>query len=495
MHRTAILLALALMLTACSPLVSGSPKAVPVAVAPSLDLDLPDLGSASLLTVDDPLSALRKGEAAVALVHGPVPEGLEGFVFETRETVLMQGWLDSLHSFTLEEAEKLAQELPSPGTPERGALAAGRLSDLAPGWRAIPVEGILPTPESVQSGEYPLSGLISVAYAPDPPAEVVSVVETLRQAAEPQAEPWIRLTAAGDFMLARGVARAIRENGPAYPVAQVREHLASADIAFANLESPIGTKGTPLPGKQIWFQAAPEALEVLTLAGLDGLTLANNHIMDYDEPSLLETLDYLDGAGIGYTGAGRNLAEARTPLVLEAAGIKVAFLGYSQFADLFFDWNYPRSFAAAEELPGVAGIRDEWLAADIEAARQQADLVAVTFHWGEEFQNYPTAEQQRLARLCIDLGADLVLGYHPHAIQGFELYKDGIIAYSLGNFIMDNQNTDLARESMLLDLWISPAGVRQVLVHPVWIQAEQPSILTGPEAERLLAKMAEISDW
>lgn len=495
MRRTAVLLALALTLTACSPLMSTAPRAVPVAVAPFLDSDLPDLGSASLMEVDDPLAALETGEAAVALVPGPVPEGLEGFVFATRETVLMQGWLDPVRSFTLEEAEALAKQLSPPGTPEPGALAVGRLTDLSPGWRAIPVEGVLPTPETLQDGTYPLAGLVSVVYAPAPSAEVAAVVERLRQAAEPQEQPWIRLTAAGDFMLARGVARAIREHGTAYPVVQVREHLASADIAFANLESPIGTKGSPLPGKQIWFQAAPEALETLTLAGLDGVTVANNHILDYDAPSLLETLDYLNAAGIGYTGGGRDLAEARTPLVLEAQGIKVAFLGYSQFADLFFDWDYPRSFAATEERPGVAGIDDAWLAEDIPAAREQADLVVVTFHWGEEFQNYPTPEQERLAHLCVDLGADLVLGYHPHAIQGFELYKDGVIAYSLGNFIMDNQNSDLARESMLLDFWVSPAGIQQVLVHPVWIAAEQPSMLTGPEAERLLAKMATISGW
>ena len=143
----------------------------------------------------------------------------------------------------------------------------------------------------------------------------------------------------------------------------------------------------------------------------------------------------------------------------------------------------------------MPAIKDDWIAEDIKAARAQADVVAVAFHWGDEFQNYPNDEQKRLAHLSIDLGADLVLGFHPHAIQGFELYKGKFIAYSTGNFIMDRQDTDLARESMLLDFAIARDGVRSVTVHPVWIRAEQPYIMSGTEGESLLAKMRTISGW
>jgi poly-gamma-glutamate synthesis protein (capsule biosynthesis protein) len=305
----------------------------------------------------------------------------------------------------------------------------------------------------------------------------------------------ITLTVAGDFMLSRGVARAMRENGTLYPVAQVRDHLAAADLTFVNLESPVGVKGQPLPGKQIWFRAPPEAMEILKAAGVDGVTVANNHILDYDTENFLETLDTLKANGIHYVGGGRNITEARRPMVLKAKGVKVAFLGYSQFADLFFDWNYPRAFAATDTLAGVPRIQEDWLAADIKAAREQADVVAVAYHWGDEFQNYPNEEQKRIAHLSIDLGADLVLGYHPHAIQGFELYKGKVIAYSTGNFIMDRQDTDLARESMLLDFTVAKSGVRSLHVLPVWIKAEQPYIMTGAEGESLLQKMRTISDW
>ena len=457
--------------------------------------DLPPPRDEVVVVYDqDPIQVLRDGSADVVVVKGPVPEGLAGFLLERREQVLMQGWLDAPLSLTRAEAEALAARVGRPGEPAPGAMAAGRLSDLRPGWRPIPVDGVAPTPQTVSDGTYPLSGLVSVVYRPGADEAVLLAAQQLG-AAPPAEAPWIRLSVAGDLMLARGVARAMREHGTLYPIEQVKGHLASADLTFANLESPIGVKGAPLPGKQIWFRAAPEAVDLLKAGGFDGVAIANNHILDYDTENFLETLAYLEQAGIGYVGGGRTIGEARKPLILRANGVRVAFLGYSQFADLFFDWGYPRSFAATETIPGVARIDEAWLAEDIKLARAQADVVAVTFHWGEEFQNYPTEEQRRLARLSVDLGADLVLGYHPHAIQGFELYKNGFIAYSTGNFIMDRQDTDLARESMILDFQIAPGGVQSVTVHPVWIRAEQPYIMAGAEGEQLLGKMRVLSGW
>lgn len=491
---------------------AGSGSGALVLAAPP-GLALPALDGVEVLRAVQPAAALARGEAGAAVVDGDPPPIYASFPLTLREYVIMQGWLDEPMALTLGEARALLPTLASPGEPARGALAAGRLADLRPGWRAVPVDGAVPTPQTVRSGEYPLADRLFVAYRPEEADRVAPLRAALEAelagGAPGQSETvkgesgqdrghrgdWVSLSVAGDFMLARGVARAMRENGTLYPILKVKDHLAAADLAFANLESPIGVKGSPLPGKQIWFRAAPEAIEVLKAAGLDGVTVANNHIMDYDEENFLETLDILAEAGIPWTGGGRNLEEARKPLVMEARGVRIAFLGYSEFADLFFDWDYPRSFAATEDRPGVPSIREDWLAEDIRAAREVADVVAVTLHWGVEFTNYPTEEQQRLARYIVDQGADLVLGYHPHAIQGFELYKSKVIAYSLGNFIMDRQDTDLARESMILDFLIGPDGVKQVEVHPVWIAAEQPYLMQGAEATQLRAKMQEISGW
>jgi poly-gamma-glutamate synthesis protein (capsule biosynthesis protein) len=466
---------------------------VVIAVAPGWAQ--PPAPGARYMTSDDPLRELREGKAHVAMALGKVPDGFEGFTLAVNEWLLLQGWLDPPLSLTATEAEEMLKrvgtrrEVPEP---KPGAVIRGRLFDMQTGWRAVPVDGVTPTPQTVWSGEYPLSGRVVVAYRPGVSA---AVLEAVRRDAQTAPAPWATLTVTGDFMLARGVARAMRENGTLYPAAAVKEHLSRADLTFANLEAPIGVKGTPLPGKQIWYRAEPQAMEVLKAAGVDGVTVANNHILDYDTENFLETLDGLKQAGIPYVGGGRNIEEARKPMVLEAKGVKIAFLGYSQFADLFFDWNYPRSFAATESIPGVPRIQEDWLAEDIRAAKALAPIVAVAFHWGDEFMNYPNAEQQRIARHTIDLGADLVLGYHPHAIQGFEIYKGKFIAYSTGNFIMDRQDSELARESMILDFAVGPEGVRSVNVLPVWIKAEQPYIMTGAEGETLLQKMRTISNW
>jgi len=485
------ILAAVLALAGCTPKVSVK-TTPPVVVAIPRGMAEPVLTGVIYVKVDDPLKALDAGQARVALVPGKVTDRECAFPYRVDDQILMQGWLDTPLALSRGEAVERLRTAPQAGSvsPGPGQVARGALTDLQPGWRPVPVDGVTPTPQTVSSGLYSLGGLVTVVCTGKPDG----VVAQLR-AKVPEPQPWITLNVTGDFMLARGVARAIREKGALYPIEKVSRHLSAADLTFTNLESPIGVKGRALPGKQIWFRAAPEAMEILKAAGVDGVTVANNHILDYDSENFLETLDLLKQGGIKYVGGGRDLAEARKPMVLEAKGIRVAFVGYSEFADLFFDWDYPRTFHATDKLPGVPRIQDDWLAEDIKAARSQADVVAVVFHWGLEFVNYPTEEQRRIAHRSIDLGADLVLGYHPHAIQGFELYKGKFIAYSTGNFIMDRQDTDLARESMILDFLVSKEGVRSVSVLPVWIAAEQPYIMTGAEGEKLLQKMRTISGW
>lgn len=348
------------------------------------------------------------------------------------------------------------------------------------------------------------AGCTRAGVEPALPVDVSPSTAVPEAAADPEPAPMpelpapvvengpVTLAVIGDVMLARGVGTAIEQNGLDYPFALTAERLLSADIVFANLESPLGVKGEPLPRKGIWFRARPETVACLKQAGIDAVTLANNHILDYDTDNFLETLEILEGAGIAYTGGGRDPAEARRPLVLEAGGVRVAFLGYSQFADIFWDWNYRRSFLATDDLPGVAPIREDYLAEDIARAADEADVVAVAYHWGDEYVNHPNEEQVRLAHRTIDLGADLVLGFHPHALQGIERYKDGLIAYSLGNFVMD-QVRPVTTESMILEVELTPEGLVDYQVVPVRIERGQPRILKGEEARSLLDKIERIS--
>lgn len=310
----------------------------------------------------------------------------------------------------------------------------------------------------------------------------------------------VSICVVGDLMFSRGTASAMRRNGILYPVEKVASLLSAADVTIGNLESPLGSSGKPIPGKLIWFRAPPDAVEALKFAGIDAVTLANNHILDYDTPCLMETISILDAAGIRHAGAGANIDEARKPAIVERKGFRIALLGYSEFAtnDLFWSTKYPRTFLATASQAGTAPIDDDMLREDIERAREQADLVFVAFHWGQEYTNYPKPYFKRdlreIARAAVDAGADVVLGFHPHAVQGFELYKGRLIAYSLGNFVMD-QRSPITRESMMLLIYARKGeGILWFKVVPVEIRDCQPVVLTGTDAEKLMDKIQEISN-
>lgn len=290
-----------------------------------------------------------------------------------------------------------------------------------------------------------------------------------------------RVSVVGDVMLARGVETRMREHGSWYPWEHVRNRLQSADLVIGNLESPISDRGTPLPGKEIWFRAAPQYGRTHLL---NAVTLANNHILDYDTDALLDTFQFLRQSSTAHAGAGRNIAEARKPAILNANGVRVALLSYSEFADLFFSYDYPRSFRATETVAGVAPMELDLIVEDITLARAEADIVMVALHWGVEYMNVPEPWQAEFARALIDGGADVIIGQHPHAVQGFERYKNGLIFYSFGNFIMD-QYDPVTRESLIADLWLTPDGIVGADIVPVYIDDFRPVIATGEQREQL----------
>ena len=136
-------------------------------------------------------------------------------------------------------------------------------------------------------------------------------------------------------------------------------------------------------------------------------------------------------------GWGENIFEARRPRILEIKGVKVAFLAYTEVGEGFTYTRVPHQWAATPELPGAAPVRADFLRQDVKTARGEADLVIVSMHWGKEYDHRPTDFQKALGRIAMDAGADLVIGHHPHVIQGIEFRGRGVIAYSLGNFVFD----------------------------------------------------------
>jgi poly-gamma-glutamate synthesis protein (capsule biosynthesis protein) len=240
-----------------------------------------------------------------------------------------------------------------------------------------------------------------------------------------QAEEII-INAIGDVMLAGRWAASIRKYGYESPFRGLSVELKAADITIANLESPIARSGKEFTGKKFRFRAEPEVAAALRNSGINLVTLANNHSMDFGATALAETFLHLDQAGIAWIGAGGNLDEARKMALYTIKGKKIAFLGYSL--------TQPVEFFASKIRPGTAPGFEKYLVEDITEARQQADYVIVSFHWGTEGTSEIQPYQRTIAHKAIDAGAHVIIGHHPHVLRGIERYKDGIVFYSLGNF-------------------------------------------------------------
>jgi poly-gamma-glutamate capsule biosynthesis protein CapA/YwtB (metallophosphatase superfamily) len=234
----------------------------------------------------------------------------------------------------------------------------------------------------------------------------------------------VNIALAGDTMLGRRVAEALTADGPEGLVAdEVVELTRAADLFVLNLECCIAEGGTPWPDprKPFFFRAPPAATEVLRRLGVDCVTLANNHALDFGPEALLDTLEHLSSAGIASVGAGRNVEEARRPAILEADGFRLAVLGCS---------DHPPEFAAAADSPGIAyGL--EWVQTAI--AGLNADAVLVTPHWGPNMVAAPVPHVRRAAAALRAAGATLIAGHSAHVFHGIE---PGVL-YDLGDFLDD----------------------------------------------------------
>jgi poly-gamma-glutamate capsule biosynthesis protein CapA/YwtB (metallophosphatase superfamily) len=303
----------------------------------------------------------------------------------------------------------------------------------------------------------------------------------------------LTITAVGDIMLSRKVARFIKEENDAYyPFKKVSPWLESGDITFGNLESPFGRGGKPIPGKGIWFKAEPEYASVLKTVGFDVLSVANNHILDFDSEVLLENLEVIDSLGLHSIGAGRNIEEARSPVIIEKNGTKVAFLGYSDFYNIFWDWSYQRSFVAKEDLPGVAPLDLKVMEEDIKRVRDSVDMVVVSVHWGVEESPRPSAEQRQMAHALWEAGADVILGHHPHVLQGIEVKDGNVVAYSLGNFVFDQPWED-NRQSVILNLDFNMGKLSGLRLVPVYTKDGRALPAEGDKSEAILDKIVKLS--
>jgi hypothetical protein len=277
------------------------------------------------------------------------------------------------------------------------------------------------------------------------------------------------LAAVGDVNLGDRTATAIAEHGADHPWKQVAPLLRRADLAMANLECAVSTHGLAVAEKEYTFRGTPAALRALPRAGLDAVTVANNHSLDFGREAFRDTLRTARAAGLAVVGGGPDLDAARRPALFAAGGLRIALLGYSDVRPLGFD--------AGPGFAGTAPAFPELVDADVRAARKRADLVVVYFHWGLELSTKPNSRQRHLAEVAVAAGAMVVLGAHPHVLQPVDRSDPRrLVAWSLGNFVFPAGSPGTTSTGILL-VGLALDGVRGARLVPARIEGLRPSLL------------------
>jgi len=300
----------------------------------------------------------------------------------------------------------------------------------------------------------------------------------------------------GDVMLGRGVAQEIPRRAPESFWGNTLPLLQSADLLIAGLECAITRSTTPWTRtpKVFHFRAPPQAIEVLHAAGVRLVSLANNHTLDFEVQGLLDTLDYLDAAGIARAGAGRNLAEARRPAIVEAAGVRVGMVAFTD--------NEP-GWAATENQPGINYIPIipdaptlQLVAEAVQAARADgAEFVILSLHWGPNMRRRPPQHFQQFAQAALDRGVDMIHGHSAHIFQGVAVRQGKPILYDTGDFLDDYAVDPVLRndQSLLFLADVEPAGTRELRMVPVRLNYGVVNRATGQDAEEICERMQAFS--
>ena len=394
-------------------------------------------------------------EASLTLVLGPVAAArLAGL------------WLllgEAPRAFRVAANEADAAEVVSTDPTAIGIVAGEALS---PAVRAAHLAGADPLRAP---GRWPLS--VAAAAAPGPVTTAIAFGDVLTSRTVDR-----KMVAAGDFRS---------------PWLAVGERLAAADLAFGNFEGTISRDAEPRSGGTS-FVSRVGVIEGFRYAGIDFLSLANNHVGDFGTGTLLETRRLIRDAGIATAGAGANDAEAREPAIIERNGVRFAFVTFNAIV------GPP---VADEDSPGSVWIHMapwnpfrqselERVEEQVRDARRRADVVIVYPHWGQEYVARPNADQKRVAHALIDAGADMIIATHPHWVQGAEIYKGRLIAYSLGNFVFDQTWSEETQQGAALDLvfWGSrPVGASFI---PVQIEdAHRPRFLDAEAGDEILQRI------
>ena len=355
------------------------------------------------------------------------------------------------------------------GNPD--VLAIGSASDLRPIVQPVRVGGVDPLRAPAR---YPLT-----TTASHPVGEVTT------------------LTIVGDIMLGRGVGDTHADD-PAAPLRPFAARLRSADLTVGNLESTLAEDGSPQQPGDDSFAADPAVVPGLAAAGFDLLSLANNHTGDYGPAALRQTLRRLDRSPIRTVGAGVDATAAWRPVVIERGGVRIGFVAFNAIGET--PRATARRFGAAEvrmaPRTGPLSRSDlRRLTDTIRQLGQRTDVVIALPHWGDQYTNVPVPDQRRVGAAMIDAGADLVVGGHPHWVQGVQLHQGRLVAHSLGNFVFDMDFSQETEEGVVLEAVLWGSEVMSARFVPYVIGGDfAPRTAAGPRADATLDRLWSASD-
>ncbi len=301
----------------------------------------------------------------------------------------------------------------------------------------------------------------------------------------------------GDFSLAEGVGTTTYYHSVSDDITQcldesLRQEMTSADIMVINNEFVYSTRGRALSGKAYTFRGDPSTSKALQILGVDVAGLANNHVYDFGEIGLLDTLDTLKEQGIPYIGAGKNLEEAEEPVFFIANGKKIAIVAATQIER---STNYTKE--ATENSPGVLKTLDSAkYVAQIAKAKRNADYVICFVHWGTENTNQYGQDQVKLAKDFVAAGADAVIGAHAHCLQGADMMEGVPVFYSLGNFYF-SQEAEMPADydTVMAQIVIDESGTLSARLLPCYFSQGKLSLVTeGNKYRQILSDVASYSD-
>lgn len=302
----------------------------------------------------------------------------------------------------------------------------------------------------------------------------------------------VKGTVVGDMMLGRSITNKGSKNNYKNMFSGVSDLWKDSDYVAGNLECVLLDNASDYEknDKEIHINAETKTANVLKENGFTLVSLANNHLADFKAKGVVNTLDTLDKVGLKHVGAGRNLTEAAEYDMQEINGVKIATIAVSDII--------PKDFAARDSKAGILTTKTLKYYQAVKDASEKADLVIANIHWGVEYGMTETEAQQQLARNLINWGVDVVIGSHPHVLQPVEKYGDGIIFYSMGNFVFD-QGWSRTKDSMVLNYYVDEDGNCSFEITPIRIKDGYPEVTNNAffkkRTYRTLTKNLKDSDY